>query len=77
MAETSKEWKMPKNIRQIGDGGGNRKVYIEDYVMTFLEGISAEDKQKKSDIAWRGAQAGAESLYFCERRDRDRQPFDG
>ena len=48
MAETSKEWKMPKNIRQIGDGGGNRKVYIEDYVMTFLEGISAEDKQKKA-----------------------------
>lgn len=39
---------MPKNIRQIGDGGGNRKVYIEDYVMTFLEGVSAEDKQKKA-----------------------------
>ncbi|SDH24915.1 LysM peptidoglycan-binding domain-containing protein [Marvinbryantia formatexigens] len=48
MPEISKEWKMPKNIRQIGDGGGERKVYVEDYVITFLEKISAEDAQKKA-----------------------------
>lgn len=48
MPETSKEWKMPKNIRQIGDGGGNRKIYVEDYVITFLERLSTEDKHKKA-----------------------------
>lgn len=62
MPETSKEWKMPKNIRQIGDGGGKRKVYIEDYVITFLEGISAEDKQKKAVLL---GEVREPELYPC------------
>ncbi len=62
MPETSKEWKMPKNIRQIGDGGGNRKVYIEDYVITFLERISAEDKKKKAVLLGEVRQP---ELYPC------------
>ena len=28
---------LPKNIRQIGDAGKEKRVYIEDYVITFLE----------------------------------------
>ncbi len=28
--------KLPKNIRQIGENPGNTKLYIEDYVMTFI-----------------------------------------
>ena len=27
---------LPKNIRQIGMPSGNRRIYIEDYVMTYL-----------------------------------------
>ena len=27
---------LPKNIRQIGAPSGNRRIYIEDYVMTYL-----------------------------------------
>lgn len=27
---------LPKNIRQIGTPSGNRRIYIEDYVMTYL-----------------------------------------
>ena len=27
---------LPKNIRQIGAPGGTRRIYIEDYVMTYL-----------------------------------------
>lgn len=27
---------LPKNIRQIGIPSGNRRIYIEDYVMTYL-----------------------------------------
>ena len=28
--------RLPKNLRQIGDGIGNAKIYIEDYVITFI-----------------------------------------
>ena len=28
---------LPKNIRQIGDAGKEKRVYIEEYVITFLE----------------------------------------
>lgn len=30
-------YKLPKNIRQIGQIGGNRKIYVEDYVITFTK----------------------------------------
>lgn len=30
---------IPKNIRQIGEGDSSRRVYIEDYVITFLKQI--------------------------------------
>lgn len=29
--------KTPKNVKQIGDGKGKRKIYIEDYVMNFVK----------------------------------------
>lgn len=29
---------LPKNIRQIGDAGKDKRVYIEDYAATFVEG---------------------------------------
>ena len=31
---------LPKNIRQIGNPTGNRRIYIEDYVMTYLTGLA-------------------------------------
>lgn len=31
---------LPKNIRQIGVPSGNRRIYIEDYVMTYLKGLA-------------------------------------
>ena len=31
---------LPKNIRQIGMPMGNRRIYIEDYVMTYLSGLA-------------------------------------
>lgn len=33
---------LPKNIRQIGEVGGARKIYMEDYVYTFLKRMSAD-----------------------------------
>ena len=31
---------LPKNIRQIGSPMGNRRIYIEDYVMTYLKQLA-------------------------------------
>ena len=31
---------LPKNIRQIGIPSGNRRIYIEDYVMTYLNQLA-------------------------------------
>lgn len=28
--------RLPRNVRQIGNGGENKKIYVEDYVMTFI-----------------------------------------
>ncbi len=36
-------FKMPKNIRQVGKGNAAKKIYVEDYVMTFIKQLSGED----------------------------------
>jgi len=36
------EQQLPKNIRQIGSPAGHTKVYIEDYVITFLNSLSMD-----------------------------------
>ena len=41
---------LPKNIRQIGEIGEARKIYMEDYVYTFLRRMSA-DKEVMGHIA--------------------------
>ncbi|NLZ80634.1 MAG: LysM peptidoglycan-binding domain-containing protein [Clostridiales bacterium] len=28
--------KLPKNVRQVGDDDGSKKIYVEDYVMTYI-----------------------------------------
>ena len=33
---------LPKNIRQIGYSLTNEKIYIEDYVMTYIKQLSKE-----------------------------------
>ncbi|MDE5872692.1 MAG: hypothetical protein K2H07_02140, partial [Lachnospiraceae bacterium] len=38
--ETAENVKLPKNIRQIGNPCGNKRIYIEDYVVTYLNYIS-------------------------------------
>ncbi len=36
-------FKMPKNIRQVGKSNATRKIYVEDYVMTFIKQLAGED----------------------------------
>jgi len=39
-------FKMPKNIRQVGKSSATKKIYVEDYVMTFIKQLSGEDYSK-------------------------------
>lgn len=36
-------YKMPKNIRQVGKSSAVKKIYVEDYVMTFIKQLAGED----------------------------------
>lgn len=36
-------FKMPKNIRQVGQINEAKKIYIEDYVMTYIKQMGAEE----------------------------------
>lgn len=62
MLETGKEWKLPKNVRQIGDGSSEKKIYVEDYVVTFLEKGTADAAPKKA-------------VLFGEVRERELCPY--
>lgn len=66
MAETKNEWKLPKNVRQIGDGSAEKKVYVEDYVMTFLEKISAEGKSGKAILLGEVRRLEGQTYIFAD-----------
>lgn len=38
--------RMPKNIRQIGQMEGNKKIYMEDYVMTYIRQLAVKNVGK-------------------------------
>lgn len=42
-------WNLPKNIRQIGLAGEDYRIYIEDYVYTFLHRAAQAKCQQKED----------------------------
>ena len=42
-------WNLPKNIRQIGLAGENYRIYIEDYVYTFLHRAEQAKCQQEED----------------------------
>lgn len=43
MKEESKLYKIPKNIRQVGQTQENYKIYVEDYVITFIRQLAQKD----------------------------------
>ena len=36
-------FKMPKNVRQIGKSNSNKKIYVEDYVMSYIKQLAGGD----------------------------------
>ena len=51
--DASKEKRsMPKNIRQVGSPRGRHKIYIEDYVYTYLK--AAAQKRESCAVVFLG-----------------------
>ena len=55
--------RLPENIRQIGETNGSLKIYIEDYVMTYIHQIFTE-KQEKAVVVFLGKK-GREQAAGC------------
>ena len=55
--------RLPENIRQIGETNGSLKIYIEDYVMTYIHQIFTE-KQEKAIVVFLGKK-GREQATGC------------
>jgi hypothetical protein len=41
--KTQASFKLPKNVRQIGKSNVNKKIYVEDYVMTYIKQLIGGD----------------------------------
>lgn len=67
MSVEEKELWEPKNIRQIGEPSENRKIFIEDYVHTFLQQYSSSEKNERGSIAV--------LLGMCERSGNKKHLF--
>ena len=60
-------FKMPKNIRQVGKSNAVRKIYVEDYVMTFIKQLAGEDYSRYKAAVLVGQnvkQEGCRSLFI-------------
>ena len=57
---------LPRNIRQIGDLSGDMRVYIEDYVKTYIKQLAAYGSQKEEALILYGSQEQIEDTccYF-------------
>ncbi len=55
--------RLPENIRQIGETNGHLKIYIEDYVMTYIHQIFNE-RQEKAIVVFLGKR-GKEKAAGC------------
>lgn len=45
--ESTGQLKLPKNIRQVGKSEGETKIYVEDYVITFLNQLAASSPMEE------------------------------
>ena len=82
-----KESALPKNIRQIGDVRDEEKVYIEDYVMTYIRKKEAKEEegylgiflgeQKEEKGAMYVFIRGILELQFPGKEEKKEQRIDG
>ncbi len=60
-ASEESKW-LPKNIRQIGSPRGRHKIYIEDYVYTYLKNM-AREKESAAAVFLGNVQPGQDNRY--------------
>ena len=58
------ENKFPKNVRQIGNVSDTPKIYVEDYVDTFLNQICDKADKEQAGAFLVGKRRTGVSLYF-------------
>ena len=68
--EKGTEWKpeLPKNVKQIGEPEEKRKIYIEDYVITYLKRRAGEEtlNSKLASLLGSTERAGGISYLFIK-----------
>ena len=64
MAEQGKEGMLPKNISQIGQANGNQKIYLEDYVITYLRQILTPEENMRVMILYGHKEMIEDELYW-------------
>lgn len=62
--EKEAEVKLPKNVRQLGNPADNWKIYMEDYVYTYLHPTLEEEKQSKKVCILLGKVEKSEKNYI-------------
>ena len=66
--ETAQEsFSMPRNVRQIGLANGDYRIYIEDYVYTFLCSLAEDEKPE--------GQGSVAVLTYCSYGTKYTSPY--
>lgn len=56
--------KLPKNLRQIGEGTNDTKIYIEDFVITYIRKFADRDKESAGLLLGEAKESGKETYIF-------------
>lgn len=56
--------KLPKNLRQIGEGTNDTKIYIEDFVITYIRKFADRDKDSAGILLGEVKESGRETYIF-------------
>ncbi len=56
--------KLPKNLRQIGEGTNDTKIYIEDFVMTYIRKLAERDRESAGILLGEVKESGKETYIF-------------
>ncbi len=59
------ERQLPKNVRQIGNVSDNPKIYVEDYVDTYLNQLREKAKEQPVGVILAGRSAGTGRRKGC------------
>lgn len=62
--DETKNSRLPKNVKQIGQAPDGHKVYMEDYVITYLKQMLVEEKEMKVSILYGHKEIFEDELYW-------------